>query len=463
MIYGFASVLGKMVAVFLLPIYTSVLSQEEFGAMAMIVSAKGIIDLFSNLNIHSGVTRDYYEKSIDRSVLVSTGIFSILFFSILTFLVLFLTRGYWINILNIAGHEKAFIVMLLSLPAGNLYAYFGVLTRFKKKPVHYSIGALMLVIIQAILTIYFILYLKTGIVGVFYGMLGGEIIAGVYFFILNKEYIAFTFNRNLLKRVLIYSLPVLPGILSGWVDSSVGQILIGKFISLSDAGIYSIALRIASVYLLMQIALRNVWLPFVFEKYHETNFKRDILRLFHALTIILIIVSVNLSLLSDYIVLLLSNQDYIDAGKYLILLTIPKSALILFTFVGIGPSISRNTKYVSYAFIAGGVINLAMILFLIPVFGVIIVPLALGISKIISYFLISHYTFKEIGLFFPPNNVIILIVCVMGCYALRLMNINALFTFALIIVINLGAIIYIYKHFNLHDVILKKLAKNTPS
>ena len=30
-IYGFASVLGKIAAVFLLPLYTNVLSKEEYG------------------------------------------------------------------------------------------------------------------------------------------------------------------------------------------------------------------------------------------------------------------------------------------------------------------------------------------------------------------------------------------------------------------------------------------------
>ena len=47
-IYGFASIVGKVVAIFLIPVYTNVLTQEEYGAMALIVSCKGLIDLISN-------------------------------------------------------------------------------------------------------------------------------------------------------------------------------------------------------------------------------------------------------------------------------------------------------------------------------------------------------------------------------------------------------------------------------
>ena len=73
-IYGIASVIAKIIGVFLMPVYTSILSQEDYGAMAMIIACKGIIDLVSNLNIHSGIARDYYETYIDRQKLVSTGL-----------------------------------------------------------------------------------------------------------------------------------------------------------------------------------------------------------------------------------------------------------------------------------------------------------------------------------------------------------------------------------------------------
>lgn len=47
MTYGVVSILGKLAAVFLMPIYTSILTKEEYGAMALITSCKGIIDLIS--------------------------------------------------------------------------------------------------------------------------------------------------------------------------------------------------------------------------------------------------------------------------------------------------------------------------------------------------------------------------------------------------------------------------------
>ncbi|MCD4669828.1 MAG: oligosaccharide flippase family protein [Actinomycetia bacterium] len=456
-VYGFASVLGKIAAVFLLPFYTRVLSEEEYGAMAMIVASKGIIDLFSNLNIHSGVARDYYEKAIDRVKLISTGFFSILFFSIFVLTILYISKNFWINnVLNVAGYEKAFIVMLLTLPAGSLFSYFAILTRFKQKAVFYSIGTSLQLIIQIALTIYFVLFLKTGIVGVFYGIFFGEIVGIFYFALLNREYVTITFSFNLIKKVLIFSLPTLPAIFAIWADSSVGQILIGKYISIDDAGIYSIALRIASVFLLLQTAFGNVWLPFVYERYNHATFRKTVFRMFHTATIMLIIVSVNISLLSDYLVVLLSTPNYIEAGTFLSILTIPMSISILSEFSRIGPNITRKTKYVSYASMSGSVINILLLIFFLPIYGVISVPISLGISRIISYSMVSYFTFREISLLFPPKNVIILIFAIVSCFIIKYAGLSNILVFTGLTVFNILMMAYIYQSYGISGLFLRR-------
>lgn len=453
-IYGIASVLGKIAAVFLLPLYTNVLSQEEYGALAMITAVKGIIDLFSNLNIHSGVARDYYEKDIDRIKIISTGFFSIIFFSLLFMSILLFTRDFWIsNILNVENYEKAFVVMLFTIPAGSLFSYFAILTRYRQKAVLYSVGSLMQLGIQIALTVYFILVKKTGIVGVFYGILVGEFVGIVYFFFLNREYIKFTFNKTLLDRVLKYSLPTLPAIAAIWADSNIGQLLIGKYISLADAGIYSIALRISSVYLLIRQAFGNVWLPFVYENLNKKSFEKDVIKIFNAATIALLLLSLNISILSDYIVLLLSMPNYLAAGKLLIILTIPMSISILNQFATIGPSISRKTKYISYANITGTIVNLMGLALSLPRYGVVTVPFCLMLSSLMVYFFTTHYTKKEISLQFPRVNVLIILSTILCIYFFIHFVENKIIHFLLLIFINITGIYYIYRKYNITSLI----------
>jgi O-antigen/teichoic acid export membrane protein len=131
LLYGVTSVLAKIIAIFLMPVYTSVLTQEEYGAMALITSCKGIIDIISNLNIHSAVAREYYEENINRKRLVSTGFFSILSLSLFVLIVMLISNNFWSStILELPEqYSLAFCIMLCTLPAGSLFSYFSILTR----------------------------------------------------------------------------------------------------------------------------------------------------------------------------------------------------------------------------------------------------------------------------------------------------------------------------------------------
>jgi O-antigen/teichoic acid export membrane protein len=456
-IYGFASVLGKIAAVFLLPLYTNVLSQDEYGALAMITAAKGIIDLFSNLNIHSGVARDYYEKDVDRTKVISTGFFSILFFSLLFMCVMLFTRGFWINkVLNVENYEKAFIFMLFTIPAGSLFSYFAILTRYKQKALAYSLGSLLQLCAQIGLTVFFILAIKTGIVGVFFGMLAGELIGIIYYYSLNSDNIRFTFNIKLLIRVLKYSLPTLPAIAAIWADSNLGQLFIGKYLSLENAGIYSIALRIASVFMFIQQAFGNVWLPFVYENLNKTSFDKDIMRIFNAATVALLLISVNLSALSEYIVLLLSTPEYIDSAILIALLTIPMSVSILAQLANIGPNISRKTKYVSYANISGSVLNLSCLVIFMPIYGIITVPLCLLFSRLIVFLLTIYFTKKEIGIKFSAKNVFAIVLAVFITLLFYKFCKNELVRLLVLVFFNIMYIYYLITHFKIIEIIKKK-------
>lgn len=386
-IYGFASTLGKLAVIFLMPVYTSVLSKEEYGAMALIASCKGIVDLLSNLNIHSGIARSYYEDGVDKKRLVSTGLFSILAISCTVMLAIIATRHFWVEkVLELKEiYLAAFTVMVLSIPCGSLQSYFSILTRFKKKPVLYSVGTIIALFIQIVISVIAVVKLGLGVVGIFTGLLLSELFAVLFFCIINKDYIGFTFDKSYLKNALLFCIPTLPAILAGWVDSSLGQVLIGRYVSMADLAVYSVALTIASAFTLISTPLQNVWYPFLYENYTKPTFHHDIRRLYMVIAIILIMVTSALSLLSKEIVLMLTNNGYVDAAQYIPLLCIPMSIYLMFSFASSGVSISKDTKYIGLSYIAGSCCNLIMLFLTIKYLGIIAVPICLACSRIITY------------------------------------------------------------------------------
>lgn len=454
-IYGIASVLSKIIAVFLMPVYTSVLTREEYGAMALIVSCKGIIDLFSNLNIHSGIARDYYEKDVNRSRLVSTGFYSILTLSISILCILIITRNFWTElVLELPQkYDFAFLLMLLSIPAGSILSYFSILTRFKKKPILYTIGSLIQILIQISISVIGVVVLRYGIVSVFVGVLIAELFGIIYFAFINREYIELSFEWKYLKRALLYAIPTLPAILAGWIDTSVGQIFINKYVSMEDLGVYSIALQFASIFTLISIGLNNTWGPFLYENYTKEGFKKQVNDLFTIIVLGLTIVSVTISLLSKELVLLLSNSSYINAAEYIVLLCIPMAVYLLFPIVSSGISISRDTKYIGIAYVAGSLINILFLLLLMPKMGIIIVPISLALSRIVSYIIQYIVTNRKGILMLPSKYIVFLIAMCIVMYFVVIFDISLIYRIILTIVIDGLIVWYVTKKYNLKSFI----------
>ena len=267
-------------------------------------------------------------------------------------------------------------------------SYFAILTRYKKKPVLFSVGTILQLLIQIAISVVGVVVLRAGIISVFYGVLSGELFAIVYFAFLNREYIGFQFDKQMLHRALVFAVPTLPAILAGWVDSSMGQILIGKYVSVEELGVYSVALSFASIFTLISTAFHNVWSPFLYENYSKPTFKQDIKKLFSIMSLSLVMVSLFLSMYSKELVLLLSNEGYLDASKYIALLCVPMSFYLMFPFASSGVSVSRDTKYVGISSVLGSCANLLLLSFSIRFMGVTAVPLCLGVSRIITYMIL---------------------------------------------------------------------------
>lgn len=455
LIYGFASILGKIAAVFLMPIYTNILTQEEYGAMALIIACQGIIGLISNLNIHSGIARDYREEGIDRTKLVSTGIFSILGISLAVMVFMISTQSFWQEtVLSLdKRYSTAFLIMLMTIPAGSTLSYFSIMTRFKRKPILYSIGTLIQLIVQISVSIIGVVYLRYGIASVFTGILCGELVGTLYFSYINRSNIRLTFSKTYLKRAMLFAIPTLPAILAGWIDSSIGQIIIGKYISQAELGVYSIALQLASVFTFISIALNNVWSPYLYENYKKEGFIKELKKLYTIIVLALTVIAVSISLMSKEIVLLLSNSSYLDATKYFTLLCIPMCIYLLFPMATSGINISRDTKYIGISYVLGSIVNIIFLFIMIKHLGIIAVPIALGLSRITTYSIL-YYISKKKGIIVLPNGVLLLLVAsIIGCYFIIETQITTIIRLAIVTTVCISTTVYLAKFTNIKELL----------
>lgn len=447
-IYGVSSILSKVAAVFLMPLYTNTLTQKEYGVMALVIACKGIIDLVSNLNVHTGISRDYYEEGVDRKSLISTGFWFILGISLLIFTGIYLSKDFWVSqVLEIPGYEIVFLLMALSIPTGSLLSYFSILARFRNEPVQYAIGSVLQVLIQIGISVYCILVLKTGVVGIFIAILLAESFGIFYFGILNRKHLEILFNQALLKRALQFSLPTLPAILAGWLDNSLGQVMLGKFISVEKLGVYSIAIQLVSVFTLVSIALNNVWYPYAYEHHKKPDFKAQSARLFEIVAYALLFLTLNIGILSKDIILLLANPTYLGAAQYLALLCFSSALYLLLPFVSISVNLTRETRYISYAYGLGSGVNVVLLFILLPRMGIPAVPLCLGVSRAISFMILYYYSKTRIEVHYSVMPIFTLLLTSVFCYSFVQMDLAKWWNYLVLIILDMVLIYFLFRKF----------------
>jgi len=460
MVYGIAPVMAKFAGVFLMPIYTRVFTPEEYGAITICASLKGIVDLFSNLNIHSGVAREYYEiKSEKEKVeLISTGFWYIAFFSFFVLIIaLYFSNYLSVNVLEIPKYKYPFIVVLISIPFGSILSYFNILMRFEKKKWFYTMSILMQLGVQIIFSLITILVFKWGIEGIFWGIIAGEVVAVIILLTILKKYIVLRVNNKLIKKVLIFSIPTLPAVLGGWINSSVSQIILLKYTALESVGFYSVALRLGSIFLLLGVAFRNAWTPFFYEQLTKKRHKEEFIKIYKFLLMLIFLLVITITIFAKPVILILSTKQYLIAYKLVGLICIVRALDFLKNIIGIGPQVSRKTIFMTISSIAGMAVNIISLFFLLPIYGVFGAPISLLFGGICTFILSWVFSFSLYPIAFPKRLTILYFVLSLFIYIVMVLSNGSVYLGITIEVIIMLILYNYYKKNILNNFKLNKL------
>ena len=139
-IYGLGSTIGKFLSVFLLPIYTSVLSPEDYGNLDFIITISTIISVFGLLQIETGLQRFYYDYSDKtRSELVQ----SAFVFTLIATFVIFAIACLFLSPMcdkYLGGlYKTEMVISFFGIIPMNLLTIIFVDFRFENKSLIYSI------------------------------------------------------------------------------------------------------------------------------------------------------------------------------------------------------------------------------------------------------------------------------------------------------------------------------------
>lgn len=244
-ILAIGTLASKVFSFFLLPLYTAVLTTEDYGTVDVLQTVALFAMPFVTLQLCSAVFRFIIEKKedLEKTTVITTGIFvesvNVILFSFVVWILNFKFNIQYCElfILNFASSALLEIVQNIIRGFGNNGTY--------------SIMSFIMTVVSLISNVVMILFMGMKGDSILIASTIAALVAAAFGICKQKlwRYLKFsTFSLKELKKMLKYSLPLIPNAISWWIANTSDRLLIRYFIGASGNGIYAAANKIPSIY-----------------------------------------------------------------------------------------------------------------------------------------------------------------------------------------------------------------------
>lgn len=403
-VYGLGGTVGKFLGLFLLPIYASVFTPEDYGTLDFIIAFSSMLSVFGMIQIEGGLQRFYFEQSIkkDQERLVSTAFIFTLTCSIIISVLIITFIPFISDFYFSSQYQLELLLSFLSILPNNLLIIILVVFRFQKRSKTYTVISLSQVVLSALSAIYAVKVLGYGILGV---LMTATVIAYLTFFvsliILMSDFSFSSFDKNKFMQMFAFGAPQFPARLGSISNVYLNRFVMLSMLSVAAIGLYSVALRIASGMQLIYTAFQLAWMPFLYELIKKENHKFELIRIYKIVLVVLSYIVICSALFAKEVVLLLTNDQYLESYKLVAILTFYFALFILKEIVDVGAKITKKTKYISYIYFVSAIINIALLFLLTPIFKLPGVAFSLLISNFLLYILTLLVSVKLYPMQYP--------------------------------------------------------------
>ena len=379
LLFSVANLGSKLMVFLMVPLYTAVLSTDEYGIADMVQTTATMLIPILTAMIAEGVLRFCFLKEYSSNEVFSIGIRMTLFGAFLGTLlcICFL----YIPFFKALGLYVLFIpVLFLSNSMVNLFH------KYSRGVKASATAGLISTLIVILLNLCFLLVLKIGVLGYLMAYALGDFIAVAYMAFKNNAVKAYTSTKNqkLRKDMLKYSIPLVPNSLSWWALSSVNRYVMLAWLGVSAVGIYSATLRIPTILTVLCDIFAQAWLLSALKDYGSDESKRFIRSMHNKYFALLIILTAIIILLSCPLAMILLSGEFYQYWWVTPYLFISVFYGALVGFLGSIFSSERKNTMQFISTMIGTIVSFIVTILFLKEYGAVVV----AISTMVGYYII---------------------------------------------------------------------------
>jgi O-antigen/teichoic acid export membrane protein len=372
-IYGLGGLVSRILATLLLPLYTHYLPPSSYGRVEILTATTAVAAIALQLGISSAFFRFYFDEKTEAGKLtvIRTSFWFTMGMSTLGLVlgVVFAGPiGHWLGL----GHDPTLVrAGAVGLWAQTNYQQLTALFRVEERSAQYAIASVANVLITVTAMVVFVAVFHWGAIGLVVGNFTGTLVTYVALVIYRTEQLGLEFDTALLRKMQTFGMPLVPSALALWTINWIDREFVVWYKGLSEAGVYSAAVKIASVITFVMVAFRTAWPAFAYSIEDDREARRTYAFVLTYLLTFASWLALALGALAPWWTRLLTAPHYQRAEKGVALLAFAGAVYAGYTVLAIGSGRARRTQLNWVVTGVGAASNIGLNFWLIPRWGMV--------------------------------------------------------------------------------------------
>lgn len=391
-IYGCGLVIVNGLSFAMLPFYTRVFRPEEYALITLVLTCLPFTRYCFPMEISQAAPVFSADDSDRSQYYISIGFWFTLVMNMFWYCLLFFVNKLW-HFVTISSVDLIVIFSLFCIDC--LFYYTSNVLRWDIRPILFNSIISGVAILEVILCLIFIVTFKLSVMGIFYAWLVSRSCGLVITLLVNRRKYVFVFHFTVLKKMLLFSMPLFLSNLAYNLGRSLDRLMIVSFIGLSAVGIYGAGATLGGVINFIMGSIAAALTPFVYRNNEKKEAPTEIVQLFYIVITLCMIVAMFFALFyKDILRVLVSEVYYHQLEAYPIVPFIVLSAILSgLTSFAPGIAIKKKTIYVIWFNLLSLIINFVLAYALVDYFGLSGIAFASLCSiccNVILYMIISQ-------------------------------------------------------------------------
>lgn len=381
-ILALGNLCSRILSFFLLPLYTNVLSKEDFGTVDVLQTIASFLIPFISLQINAAVFRFIIDKNDDKSkaCVISTGIFMELFNIILITISLLIINIFW----NIP-YIELFILYMISLTC--LEMMQNIVRGFGDNKL-YSILSFSMTVVSLFGNLFMILVLhmkgESILIASSLSYITFIAIASIKLKLwkyINKN----NFSKKILREMVGYSLPLIPNAISWWIANTSDRVIIIGFLGAESNGIYAAANKIPNIYTTIFNVYNIAWIEALAKSTGDDSQQEFVNKVFNNSLKLFGCICIGIIGCISVFFNKIIGPEYANSYNHIYILMIAIFVNSMCSLFGGVFTAFKKSKTIGVTTMIGAVVNIIINLVLIKFIGIY----AASISTLVSYIVIA--------------------------------------------------------------------------